>query len=122
MKTASFKTYTGPGRICIARYAPRGTPAGYRVFKALAPDQDMLRMDLAAYLPRYQALLDRLDPRATWDHLHALAGADEPVLLCWEVPPFSARNWCHRRLVADWFQDRLGASVPEFTPNLPLGL
>jgi hypothetical protein len=122
MKTASFKTYSGPGRISIARYAPRGTPAGYRVFKALAPDQDMLHLVREAYLPRYQAILDRLDPQATWDHLHALAGDAEPILLCWEVPPFSARNWCHRRLVADWFQARLGASVPEFQSNLMLGL
>ena len=37
MKTSSFFSYTGPGRISIARFAPRGTPAGVRVYKRLAP-------------------------------------------------------------------------------------
>jgi hypothetical protein len=34
---ASFFTYTGPGRVSIARWAPRDTPAGFRIFKPLAP-------------------------------------------------------------------------------------
>ena len=114
MKTASFFTYTGPGRISIARYAPRGTPAGFRQYRALAPDADMLKMSQALYLPRYAAILNALDPLQVWDDLHRLAGDQEPVLLCWERPPLSAGNWCHRRLVADWFQARLGINVPEW--------
>jgi hypothetical protein len=57
----------------------------------------------------------------------------EPVLLCYEVPPFSApqpipqaglttigpQNWCHRRLVAVWFQETLGVEVAEL--ELPHG-
>lgn len=115
MKTASFQTYIGPGRISIARYAPRFTPAGFRQFRALAPDADMLKMSRTLYLPRYQAILDRLDPQQTWDQLHALAGGHEPVLLCWERPPFTASNWCHRRLVADWLALSLGVEVPELS-------
>ena len=114
MKTASFFTYTGPGRISIARYAPRGTPAGYRQYRALAPDADMLKMSQALYLPRYATILERLDPQQVWDDLHRLAGDQEPVLLCWERPPFTASNWCHRRLVADWFERVLGVTVPEW--------
>lgn len=114
MKTASFFTYTGPGRISIARYAPRGTPAGFRQYRALAPDADMLKMSQALYLPRYQAILDCLAPQQVWDDLHRLAGDQEPVLLCWERPPFTASNWCHRRLVADWFERALGVTVPEW--------
>ena len=53
MKTASFFAYTGPGRICIARWAPRGTPAGFRVYKPLAPRKDMLRMSEAEYRDIY---------------------------------------------------------------------
>lgn len=122
MKTASFFTYSGPGRISIARYAPRGTPAGYRQFRALAPDADMLNMSQALYLPRYQAILHRLDPRQVWDELHRLAGDYEPVLLCWERPPFTASNFCHRRLVAEWFQQCLGVDVAELgVPPAPGG-
>ena len=113
MKTSSFFLYNGPGRISIARYAPRGTPAGYRQYRALAPDADMLKMSQALYLPRYAAILHALDPQQVWDDLHRLAGDQEPVLLCWERPPFTPTNWCHRHLVADWFHDRLGVEVPE---------
>ena len=114
MKTTSFFTYTGPGRISIARYAPRGTPAGFRQYRALAPDADMLKMSQALYVPRYAAILNALDPLQVWDDLHRLAGDQEPVLLCWERPPFTASNWCHRRLVADWFERALGVTVPEW--------
>lgn len=114
MKTSSFFLYSGPGRISIARYAPRGTPAGFRQYRALAPDADMLKMSQALYLPRYAAILNALDPQQVWDDLHRLAGDQEPVLLCWERPPFTPTNWCHRRLVADWFHDRLGVAVPEW--------
>ncbi|MCP5450956.1 MAG: hypothetical protein H6972_10525 [Gammaproteobacteria bacterium] len=113
MKTASFFTYTGPGRISIARYAPRGTPAGFRIYRPLNPTAPMLKLDRAEYDPLYQAILAVLDPRQVWDSLHRLAGDAEPVLLCWERPPFTVTNWCHRRMAADWFEQALDVEVPE---------
>lgn len=115
MLTASFFTYRGPGRISIALYAPRGTPASFRIYKALAPTRDMLKLAFDPYFDLYhERILAPLDPAGVWRDLHALAGEHEPVLLCWERPPFSAGNWCHRRLVADWFHDHLGVQVDEF--------
>ena len=73
----------------------------------------MLRLSLVEYRPRYAAILDRLDPREQWELLHAKAGGAEPVLLCWERPPLDDRNFCHRRLVAAWFEQHLGVEVPE---------
>ena len=116
MLTASFFTYAGPGRVSIARYAPRGFK-GIPAYPPLAPAGDMLRMPRESYLPRYAAILADLDPRRVWEDLHRLAGDCEPVLLCWERPPFGADRWCHRRLVADWFARELGASVPEYGPR-----
>ncbi len=117
MKTASFFTFTGPGRISIARYAPRATPAGFRVFAHLAPRRDMLRMRGEDYLVCYETILASLDPQRTWDKLHELAGGAEPVLLCWERPPLvKPDNWCHRRYVAEWFAETLGVTVEEHTP------
>ena len=114
MKTTCFFTYTRLGRISIARHAPRGTPAGFRIFKALAPHRHMLKMDYEPYREEYfRDILGRLDPWSTWDRLHQMAGGHEPVLLCWERPPFTETNWCHRRLVADWFKSHLGHDVPE---------
>ena len=118
MKTASFFTYTRPGRISIARWAPRGTPAGFRVFKALAPTREMLSMDIDEYRVLYDDILGRLDPQATWDRLHELAGGHEPVLLCYETPEqirqrAPGKSFCHRHMVAKWFAESLGFQVPE---------
>jgi hypothetical protein len=114
VKTASFRTYTGPGRIGIARWAPRWTPAGYRVFSALAPGRWFNSVDQATYRRRYEReILGRLDPQQTWDQLHELAAGAEPVLLCWEQPPFTESNFCHRRMVATWFRRELGEVVDE---------
>lgn len=114
MRTASFQTYQGPGRISIARFAPRGTPAGFKTYKKLAPGSWFNSVSRHEYEKRFRTeILAPLDARAVHDELHALAQGAEPHLLCWEVPPFTLHNWCHRRLVADWFAEKLGIQVPE---------
>lgn len=114
MKTASFQTYKGPGRVSIARYAPRNTPAGYRQFKALAPGPWFNSVTREEYEARFaMEILGPLDPQKTLEDIQKLANGAEPVLLCWEKPPFTESNWCHRRIVADWFKNRLGVEVPE---------
>ena len=40
------------------------------------------------------------------EDLQQLSGEDEPVMLCFEQLPFNDDNWCHRRMVAEWFGDR----------------
>jgi hypothetical protein len=70
-------------------------------------------VDEETYDRGYVAQLAALDPQQVWDRLHALAGDHEPVLLCWERPPFTATNRCHRRLVAAWFRATLGHQVDE---------
>ncbi len=112
MKTGSHKTYHGAGRVSISA-GNRGLQAGYRIYKALAPSYDWMRAPKPIYQQHYDALLAALDPRKVWDDIHRMAGDAEPVILCWEVPPFTTSNFCHRRMVADWFQDKLGFEVPE---------
>jgi len=133
MKTSSFRTYTGPGRISIARFAPRGHPAGYRIYSKLAPGPWFNSVSIDEYCRLYGAILDGLDPRRVYDELTALVAPAEPVLLCYEVPPFTApqpipqaglttigrSNWCHRRLVAEWFKATIGIAVDEL--ELPHG-
>jgi hypothetical protein len=127
VKTSSFRLYTGPGRISIARYAPRGTPAGFRIFAGLAPGSWFNSVSNEEYLRRYnEEILAKLDPKETYYRLGDMAAPHEPVLLCYEVPPFTAigglpeadaengkQNWCHRRIVANFFQDALGIAVEE---------
>ena len=93
---------------------PRRAEAGFRMYRALAPHREMLGMAFDDYRPIYVGgILARLDPRETWDRLHALAYPHEPVLLCFERPPFTRDNFCHRHLVAEWFGDRLARSLAE---------
>ena len=113
MKTASFSTYTGPGRISIARFAPRNTPAGFRIYKPLAPGPWFNSVSEPKYRELYFAQLAQLDASAVVAQLNELASGAEPVLLCWEKPPFSNTNWCHRRMVAEFFKTELGLVVPE---------
>jgi hypothetical protein len=113
MKTSSFRTCRGPGRISIARGA-RGVAIGFRVYRPLAPGPWFRSVGYDEYCRLYAEILAKLDPQQTWDELHALAAPHEPILLCWEVPPFVVpANWCHRRLAADWLEQALGVEVPE---------
>jgi hypothetical protein len=113
LKTASFFTYTGPGRISIARFPPRGTPAGYRVYKPLAPGAWFNSVTREMYERLYGEQLAKLDAQKVHDELVALAGDAEPVLLCYEKPPFTETNYCHRRMVSAWFERELRILVPE---------
>lgn len=121
MKTASFFTFAGEGRVSIARYAPRATPAGFRVFAALAPGPWFNKVGGDEYRRRFAAeIIGRLDPAETWDRLHQLvAPGVEPVLLCWEKPPWTEDNFCHRRIVADWLGEKLGFTIEELAPPAP---
>ena len=115
MKTASFFTYTGPGRIAITRgRAPRSAPSGYRYYRALAPTWGMLELSYEEYrIAFFTDVLGRLDPVKVVGDLERLAEGHEPVLLCFERPPFTETNWCHRRMAGEWFADSLGIDVPE---------
>jgi hypothetical protein len=114
MKTSCFAMFQGPGRICIARYAPRGTPAGFRMFKALAPGSWFNSVSEQEYRRRYfDEILGPLDARQVLTELEMLAEGAEPVLLCWETPPLTPKNWCHRTMVAEWLKEQLGIDVPE---------
>jgi len=131
MKTSSHKTFRGPGGISIARGAPRGW-TGPR-FLQLAPGTWFRHVDPWVYQQRFEdEVLGRLDPQEVWDKLHLLVPGVEPVLLCWEKPPLRPppqpgevvparhQNWCHRRIVADWFQDELHVTVLELgQPECP---
>ncbi|MBI4291302.1 MAG: DUF488 family protein [Betaproteobacteria bacterium] len=113
MKTSSFFSYTGPGRISIARFAPRNTPAGFKIYKPLAPGPWFNSVSEEMYRELYFAQLAELDAIHVCDTLITLVHPHEPVLLCYERPPFSPTNWCHRRMVAEWLKKEAGICVKE---------
>lgn len=94
-------------------------PVFYRgpEYKVLAPKYSFWNawkngeIDNDGYVREYNRLvLSQLDPAETYKHLTETYGADV-TLLCYEKPG----DFCHRRLVADWFHSALGVSVPELT-------
>lgn len=97
--------------ISIARFTPEW--ADVPIYEALAPYPDMLKMDYFTYKGHFNWILSQLDPQTVWNQLHTI-GDGEPVLLCFEAPPFAETNFGHRRMVADWFETELGQLVDEW--------
>ena len=114
MKTSCFFTYQGPGGISIARRAPKlKTP--FLAYRQLAPGSWFKSVSPEEYVLRYTAeILDKLSHAQVYFDLVKLAHPHEPVLLCWEQgKPNDDQFWCHRRLVARWFEEKFVIKVPE---------
>lgn len=121
MQTSNFWQYLiGSNRIVISRAVPRGIEAGYRHYPKLAPGGWFMNPEYknnsAAFEERYyDEILVPLNPHEEWERLHQLAGGSEPVLLCWE-PLKKTGEYCHRRMVAKWFEKSLSVTVLEYVP------
>lgn len=110
MQTSNFaRSGSHPRAVAISRTRPRGW-AG-RAYEPLAPPWRLLaealsgEIDEEEYTRRYrEEVLSKLDPAAVRADL-----GEDAVLLCWE----NSGVFCHRRLVAEWFEEELGVSVPE---------
>lgn len=116
MKTSYFaKAGEDENAVCIALFPPKWHP-NIRQFPTLAPTKSILKKWKASkdgsgpkyteeqYAEDYNnEVLRHLDPRETWE---ALGG--DAILCCFEKESF-----CHRHLVADWFERHLGITVPE---------
>ncbi len=120
MKTSYFgiTPKTAAGAIAISLYLPKGRK--YPHYPRLAPTPELLKtykspstamlFDLERYYTdEFFGQLFDLNPKTVWDELHQLANGAEPVLLCYEKPG----EFCHRRLVAKWFEVELGELVEE---------
>ncbi len=115
MQTSSFRVCRLPGQIAIMASCKQPRRFGVQLsIPQLAPAWAWIGLPFPEYKLRFQSKLAELDPQAMWDMAHQIAKPYEPILVCTEVPPFHAQNWCHRRLVAKWFQDTLGHAVPEY--------
>jgi hypothetical protein len=73
-------------RIGISRGTPRfGVPAGYRIYRKLAPGPWFNSVPAEEFIARYYGeVLDQLDPRRVAAELRQLAGDRIPVLCCFE--------------------------------------
>jgi hypothetical protein len=72
----------------------------------LAPPRWLLKAkDPELFDREYRKQLDALDAKQVVEEV-----GPDAILLCWES--FNVR--CHRRLVAEWLEEKLGITVPEF--------
>ena len=116
--TASWFTKLPEGvfRISISRGAPRGTPGGWKGYRALAPGAWFKTASPAEYLQRYRdEVLAPLDPAGVVADLTKLSGGAPAALLCFEHPTKIHRGeqWCHRHLAATWLEQTLGITIQE---------
>ena len=89
IKTASWTTKLPDDhlRVGISRGTPRRLPAGYRIYRALAPGPWFNDVGIEEYCKLYRTeILGCLDPRVVADALLGLAAGRVPVLLCYEQP------------------------------------
>lgn len=101
--------------ISISLWPPKGW-AGAR-YPALAPSKSILLdykqdADWDKYVKRYNTeILGKLDPKAVYADLQALAHGGPFALCCFEGSPVK----CHRSLVARWLNEAF-ASTPGWEP------
>ena len=131
MKTSNFannQRYNLCG-ISISRYPDRRSGFAGPEFPPLFPDAGLLkdykegRIDWINYVHVYQRQLDCLNCEEVYSRLCEIAfeaGADEPVLLCYESAKTLDTQPCHRRLVAAWFEREIGVRAPEWTKQKTL--
>jgi len=102
--TSNFaKSGKHPDAVAISQ----GVPRFYKVkrYLPLAPPRWLLKAkDPELFDREYRKQLDALDAKQVAKDL-----GPDAVLLCWES--FNVR--CHRRLVAEWLEAKLGIVVPE---------
>lgn len=84
-------------------------------FKILSPKYGFFRdykdgkIDQLGYTEQFlDQVLKPLDPQSTYDYLITTYGEDV-TLLCYEKPG----DFCHRHIVALWFEMNLGVKVSE---------
>jgi hypothetical protein len=107
----------------ISRGVPRGTmakrlPYRYKRLLDLAPPRDLFgrwiagTIDPDEYTRVYRSYLDGLGPEEVTTQLEKKSadnGGKPLVLLCW-CPP---GEFCHRRVLADWYLQKTGREIPE---------
>jgi hypothetical protein len=103
-----------PIRISIG--APRW-PVGYELagsLPSLMPTRPMLKMEIGPYREMYLARLEVHGVERIAAELEALQTPEAPglVLLCFEDLT-KPGEWCHRRIFADYWEEKTGISIPE---------
>lgn len=94
--------------VAISIYPPKWYN-GLR-FPQLAPTKQIKDLEVEEYIPKFNALLSKLNPHTIVKELTFLGNNKDIALLCYEKPS----DFCHRQLVAKWLNEN-GYEVSELT-------
>lgn len=118
MKTSYFSNIRNiKNPLSISQFPPKWYTGPQ--LKMLAPPKELLALSNKGlpkevyYKEFHRMVLDLLDPREVYDAIIEEYG-DDVTLMCFEKLE-SPGDFCHRRLVADWFEKHLNVEVPEWT-------
>lgn len=84
-------------------------------FPKLGPDRSYLNASKDVYEPRYIAKLEAVGIDWIMDELNRrseINGGADVILLCFEDLRKEG-EWCHRRMLAEWIEDKTGIVVEE---------
>jgi len=97
--------------VSISRKPPVWFTLSHQIYNPLCPSWDLVmsyksgEITEEAYTIRYyNEILNNLEPARTYQEL-----GEDAILLCFE----KAGDFCHRRIVADWFLKHLQIEVKE---------
>ena len=105
--------------VSISRGQPRRSlPFRYRRLPELAPDDRAWAEETEeGFGASYARQLEELGAPAILERLERIAGGKTLVLLCWEWLA-DPNEWCHRRMLAAWIEQRTGLMVPELRAGM----
>lgn len=114
MKTSYYKSpllKPDMNLVRISTSSPKWFPFALRPYPKLYPGWDLVgsykdgKTNEAEARERYYAkVLNNLNPHEVFAEI-----GEDAILLCWE----KSGVFCHRRIVADWFWERLNIRVDE---------
>ena len=118
MKTGFFKQIDNNstlGYVSISLYPSKNKNVLFE-FKSLAPNwksMDMLKSKQISefdFEKEYMIQLNNLNAKTIFEQINFLTSDHEPILMTHGYK----KSFCHRHIVAKWFEDELGIRIDEF--------
>lgn len=122
MKTGYFKQIKDNlsfGYVSISLYPSKNKNVSYE-FKSLAPNWKLSKMYKSKQLSdsefekEYLEHLNNLDAKTIFEQINFLTGNSEPILMTHG----NKSSFCHRHIVAQWFEENLEVEIEEFKTGL----
>ncbi len=118
MKTGYFKQIDSDvtlGYVSISLYPSKNNNVLFE-FKSLVPNWKLMEMLKSKHISEYDfekeylIQLNNLNAKTIFEQVNFLTGEYEPILMTHG----NKSSFCHRHIVAKWFENALGVRIDEF--------